>query len=87
MRETDHVSLLREGKAAWSAWREANPSIRPDLRDPNLSGANMRGALLREVDLGNANLSRARSSAAATSAGPISVVRTCVLAQSIARRS
>jgi hypothetical protein len=30
MTETDHVSLLRQGKAAWSAWREANPSIHPD---------------------------------------------------------
>jgi hypothetical protein len=27
MTETDHFSLLRQGKAAWSAWREANPSI------------------------------------------------------------
>jgi hypothetical protein len=26
MTKTDHVSLLRQGKAAWVAWREANPS-------------------------------------------------------------
>ena len=29
MTETDHVSLLRQGKAVWSVWREANPSIQP----------------------------------------------------------
>jgi hypothetical protein len=59
MTETDHFSLLRQGKAAWSAWREANPSIHPDLREANLTGANLAGALLRGADLGKANLSRA----------------------------
>jgi hypothetical protein len=39
MTETDHVSLLRQGKAAWNAWREANPSIYPNLREANLNGA------------------------------------------------
>jgi hypothetical protein len=59
MTETDHFSLLRQGKAAWSAWREANPSIHPDLREANLTGANLAGALLGGADLGKANLSRA----------------------------
>jgi uncharacterized protein YjbI with pentapeptide repeats len=59
MTETNHVSLLRQGKAAWSAWREANPSAQQDFREANLTGANLAGALLRGVDLGKANLSRA----------------------------
>src|SRR2546423_2236904 len=59
MTETDHFSLLRQGKAAWSAWREANPSIQPDLREANLTGANLAGVLLGRADLGKANLSRA----------------------------
>ena len=59
MTKTDHVSLLRQGKAAWVAWREANPSIHLDLREANLNGANLAEALLRGADLGKANLSRA----------------------------
>ena len=59
MTKTDHVSLLRQGKAVWSAWREANPSIHLDLREANLNGANLAEALLRGADLGKANLSRA----------------------------
>ena len=59
MTKTDHVSLLRQGKAAWVAWREASPSIHPDLREANLNGANLAEALLRGADLGKANLSRA----------------------------
>jgi hypothetical protein len=59
MTKTDHVSLLRQGKAVWSAWREANPSIHPDLREANLNGANLAEALLRGADLGKASLSRA----------------------------
>ena len=65
MTEIDHVFLLRQGRAAWSAWREANPSIHPDLREANLNGANLAGVLLRGAALGNANLSRAYLSGAA----------------------
>ena len=59
MTETDHVSLLRQGKAVWSAWRQANPTIHPDLREANLNGANLAEAVLRGADLGKASLSRA----------------------------
>jgi hypothetical protein len=34
----EHVALLKKGVAAWNAWRNENPNIRPDL-----SGANLRG--------------------------------------------
>ena len=59
MMEPNHLFLLRQGTDAWNAWREANPSIRPDLRDANLSGANLAGAFLRGAAFGKAKLSRA----------------------------
>ena len=60
MANDEHVALLKQGVAAWNAWRDENPDIRPDL-----SGANLR-------DL-RANLSgrtsAGRTSARRTSAG------------------
>jgi hypothetical protein len=32
MANDDHVARLESGVAAWNAWREAAPDIRPDLR-------------------------------------------------------
>jgi uncharacterized protein YjbI with pentapeptide repeats len=51
MANDEHVALLKQGVAAWNAWRAANPDIRPDL-----SGANLTGARLPEVDLSRAHL-------------------------------
>src|SRR5215510_7123821 len=51
MANDEHVALLKQGMAAWNAWRAANPDIRPDL-----SGANLTGARLPEVDLSRAHL-------------------------------
>jgi uncharacterized protein YjbI with pentapeptide repeats len=62
MTESEHVVVLRKGAEAWNAWREANPSIRPDLREANLNGADFHGAFLRGADLGKANLNRANLS-------------------------
>ena len=59
MAESEETLLLHKGAEAWNAWREANPSIRPDLGKAKLNGANLGGALLRGVNLGEANLSRA----------------------------
>jgi uncharacterized protein YjbI with pentapeptide repeats len=56
--EPDDVALLRQGTAAWNAWREANPSIHPDLREANLNGANLSGAMLHDADLSKTVLSR-----------------------------
>src|SRR3984893_17002493 len=64
MTKTGQVSLLRQGKAAWVAWREANPSIHPDLREANLSGANLSDAELDGADLSGANLNRTNLSLA-----------------------
>jgi uncharacterized protein YjbI with pentapeptide repeats len=54
MAKDDHIAQLKSGAAAWNAWREKYPKIRPDLRQANLSGAN-----LSEADLTKANLRRA----------------------------
>ena len=58
----DHSFLLRQGAEVWNAWRKANPSIRPNLREANLSGANLANAFLRQADLASANLNRANLS-------------------------
>jgi uncharacterized protein YjbI with pentapeptide repeats len=72
MTETDHVSLLRQGKAAWSAWREANPSIHPDLREANLNGAKLRGGDLSRATLIGAKLNGANLSLADLSGANLS---------------
>jgi len=51
MANDEHVAMLKQGVAAWNAWRRENPHIRP-----NLSGANLRKANLSEADLSGANL-------------------------------
>lgn len=60
----DHALLVRRGAAAWNAWRGANPSVRPDLREANPNGANLSGAFLRGAFFTTANLNRANLSGA-----------------------
>jgi len=74
MANDEHVALLKQGVAAWNAWRDENPDIDPDLSDTrihtedtweaNLSGANLSGANLSGANLWGANLSRADLSGA-----------------------
>jgi hypothetical protein len=64
MANNEHVALLKQGVAAWNAWRRENPDIRPDLREAdlrevNLGGANLIKADLRRTDLREADLSGA----------------------------
>ncbi|MBV9533064.1 MAG: pentapeptide repeat-containing protein [Bradyrhizobium sp.] len=64
MANDEHVRLLKQGVAAWNAWRDRNPDIRLDLRNADLCNADLneadlRGADLREADLGLAELSDA----------------------------
>jgi Pentapeptide repeats (8 copies) len=61
MANDEHVALLQKAVAAWNAWREENPTIRPNLfganlRAAHLSAANLIGANLRAAHLGAANL-------------------------------
>lgn len=69
MANAEHLSKLEEGVTTWNEWREAHPSIVPDLSGADLSGtklaqANLYRAELIAADLGGANLSGASLSAA-----------------------
>ena len=56
MANDEHVALLKQGVAAWNAWRDENPDIDPDLFEADLNGANLRGANLSRANLRGANL-------------------------------
>jgi len=62
MANDEHVALLKQGAAAWNAWRDKNPNIDPDLREADLRGANLRRANLRRVNLSEADISEAELS-------------------------
>jgi Pentapeptide repeats (8 copies) len=69
MANDEHVALLKQGVAAWNAWRNENSDIRPDLSEAwfigaNLGGADLSGALLVEALLSQASLSGADLSGA-----------------------
>jgi TIR domain/Pentapeptide repeats (8 copies) len=64
MANEEHLARLKQGVAAWNAWREENPKIRPDLSKADLtgedlSGANLSGAILSDANLTGAFLSGA----------------------------
>ncbi len=65
MANEEHVARLREGIAAWNAWRHDHRDVAPDLhggalRGLDLSGADLAGADLRAADLRGAILRGAR---------------------------
>ena len=39
MANDEHIALLKQGVAAWNAWRDENPNIRPDLSMASLRQA------------------------------------------------
>jgi pentapeptide repeat protein len=59
MANDDHIAQLMKGVAAWNAWRDENPNIRPDLSGANLNGANLSGAKLSEANLSGAHINGA----------------------------
>jgi hypothetical protein len=64
MANEEHVAILKQGMAAWNAWRDENPNIRPDLSEANLHDrdlryANLSNACLIDTDLSEALLSHA----------------------------
>ena len=59
MADDDHVALLKQGVAAWNAWRDENRDIRPNLREANLVWADLSGANLGNANLSEANLTKA----------------------------
>jgi uncharacterized protein YjbI with pentapeptide repeats len=56
MANQEHLDILEKGVEAWNEWREASPTVVPDLMSADLEGANLRGANLDGADLKFANL-------------------------------
>ena len=61
MANPEHLAILKQGVAAWNAWREQNPDVGPDLDGADLQGEQLPGASLGWADLHGANLSSALS--------------------------
>jgi uncharacterized protein YjbI with pentapeptide repeats len=55
MPNADHIDTLRQGVAAWNAWR-AEQRIRPDLSGAGLRGFDLSGFDLSRADLRNSDL-------------------------------
>jgi uncharacterized protein YjbI with pentapeptide repeats len=51
MGNEDHIARLKNGVAAWNAWRDRNRNIRPNLSGADLSEADLSGAQLVDSDL------------------------------------
>lgn len=45
MADSEHVSKVKEGAAAWNRWREDEPGVIPDLGWANLNGISLDGAV------------------------------------------
>jgi uncharacterized protein YjbI with pentapeptide repeats len=58
MADDEQVAKLRQGVAAWNAWRQDNPTIQPDLSRITLEGTDFSGVNLSRTNLGGANLNR-----------------------------
>jgi uncharacterized protein YjbI with pentapeptide repeats len=61
MANDEHIAQLEKGVAAWNAWRDENPNVRPNLDAADLPGAklgeaNLVGASLQEANLTLADL-------------------------------
>jgi uncharacterized protein YjbI with pentapeptide repeats len=56
MANEEHLAILRQGVAAWNAWRKDNPDVQPDLHKADLEGVPLANTLLREANLREANL-------------------------------
>jgi uncharacterized protein YjbI with pentapeptide repeats len=56
MANPEHLHILRQGAAAWNAWRAQHRDITPDLSEADLRGAYLSGVYLSGVDLRKANL-------------------------------
>lgn len=56
MADKGHLEMLKRGVKVWNAWRDAHPSVTPQLREAGLKGTDLRGADLRGADLTGADL-------------------------------
>jgi hypothetical protein len=57
MADEEYLARLKQGVAAWNAWRDTIE--RPDLREADLGRINLAGANLIRADLGRAHLNNA----------------------------
>jgi hypothetical protein len=78
----DHLKILMQGADAWGAWRQKDPSVKPDLSNADLtraklSGASLYGANLSRANLYGANLSGASLSGASLSGAHLSGANLC----------
>src|SRR6266540_2931438 len=55
-----HLRMLQRGAHNWNAWRKANRSVQPDLRDADLSNAHLLDAHLSNADLNHVSLISAK---------------------------
>jgi uncharacterized protein YjbI with pentapeptide repeats len=60
----EHLEILRKGVDTWNSWREANPSITPNLFNQDLSGMNLSNVNfsytnLTKTDISGADLKKA----------------------------
>ena len=51
MADSDHVSKVKEGAAAWNRWREEEPDVMPDLGWANINGLDLDGAVFTKSAL------------------------------------
>jgi hypothetical protein len=51
MANREQLKILKQGVAAWNAWREENPDGKIDLRRANLEGLDLSGANFCEADI------------------------------------
>jgi hypothetical protein len=58
MPNSEHLNILRQGVDNWNAWRDDNPTVKPDLSDVDLLDRSQAGACWDEAK-GKANLSGA----------------------------
>jgi hypothetical protein len=55
MANKEQLKILRQGVAAWNAWREENPDAKIDLRRAKLAWVDLSGANFRNADVRGAN--------------------------------
>lgn len=69
MANPDHVAHLKRGAEHWTAWRQAQPGLVPDLAGLVLAGVDLQGFELAAVDARGADWSGCRAQGANFSQG------------------